>query len=105
MAVSDYVQELDLRRGVLARRFRDHATPRGGGRAVAQRRLVSMADPYLAALEATVRRRELVGPARRCAPGIDGRVSNAGVARYRELGQPALDRRSCAARRTTDLVA
>src|SRR5688500_11318965 len=43
VAVSDYVQELDLRRGVLTRRFR---TEDGECRRtrVAQRRLVSMAD-------------------------------------------------------------
>ena len=50
---SEYVQELDLRRGVLHRRFivEDAA---GGAPRVAQRRFVSMADPYLAALECTL---------------------------------------------------
>ena len=61
--MSGYVQELDLRRGVLLRRFT--VTDRQGRRtAVAQRRLVSMADPYLAGLEATFVALELVRPAR-----------------------------------------
>ena len=89
MAVSGYVQELDLRRGVLARRF---TVTDGQGRrtAVAQRRLVSMADPYLAGLEATFVALNWSG---RLAvrSGIDGRVRNDGVARYRGLGECHLD--------------
>ena len=62
--VDHYVQELDLRRGVLTRRFRVQDAA-GRRTAVAQRRFVSMADPYLACLDATVRRGELVGRADR----------------------------------------
>ncbi|MGZ4620060.1 MAG: trehalose-phosphatase, partial [Frankiaceae bacterium] len=50
--VDHYVQELDLRRGVLTRRFRVE-DPSGRRTAVAQRRFVSMADPYLACMDAT----------------------------------------------------
>ena len=50
--VDHYVQELDLRRGVLTRRFRVQDAA-GRRTAVAQRRAVSMADPYLACLDAT----------------------------------------------------
>jgi trehalose/maltose hydrolase-like predicted phosphorylase len=53
MTVVRYVLELDLRRGVLTRRFIVE-DPTGRRTGVAQRRLVSMADPYLAALDCTV---------------------------------------------------
>jgi len=89
MAVSGYVQELDLRRGVLARRF-TVTDGRGRRTAVAQRRLVSMADPYLAGLEATFVALNWSGRLE-VRSGIDGRVRNAGVARYRELGDCHLD--------------
>jgi trehalose/maltose hydrolase-like predicted phosphorylase len=81
--VTGYVQELDLRRGVLTRRF---VTTDAAGRRtrVAQRRLVSMADPYLAALDTTVVAENWSGwlTLRSC---LDGRVENSGVARYRGL--------------------
>ena len=87
-AVTGYVQELDLRRGVLTRRF---VTSDAAGRRtrVAQRRLVSMADPYLAALDTTVVAENWAGrlTVRSC---LDGRVENAGVARYRGLGSAHL---------------
>ncbi|MFB4277963.1 pyridoxamine 5'-phosphate oxidase family protein [Nonomuraea sp. MTCD27] len=78
-----YRHELDLRRGVLVRdlRWRD-----GDGRVtrVRQRRLVSMADPYLAALETTFTAENWSGPLRVRAT-LEGRVANDGVARYRDL--------------------
>jgi len=89
MAVSGYVQELDLRRGVLARRF-TVTDGRGWRTAVAQRRLVSMADPYLAGVEATFVALNWSGRLE-VRSGIDGRVRNGGVARYRELGDCHLD--------------
>ena len=58
LTVSGYVQELDLRRGVLSRRFVVE-DPEGRRTRVAQRQLVSMADPFLAALE----HRRALGPA------------------------------------------
>jgi trehalose/maltose hydrolase-like predicted phosphorylase len=89
MAVSGYVQELDLRRGVLLRRFT--VTDNSGRRtAVAQRRLVSMADPYLAGLEATFVALNWSGRLE-IRSGVDGRVRNGGVARYRGLGDRHLD--------------
>jgi trehalose/maltose hydrolase-like predicted phosphorylase len=88
MTVADYVQELDLRRGVLTRRFR--CTDAQGRRtAVAQRRLVSMADPYLAGMEATFVAENWSGRLE-VRSGLDGRVRNAGVARYRGLGDTHL---------------
>ena len=89
MAVSGYVQELDLRRGVLARRF-TVTDSRGRRTAVAQRRLVSMADPYLAGLEATFVPLNWSGRLE-VRSGIDGRVRNGGVARYDGLGGCHLD--------------
>ena len=89
MAVSGYLQELDLRRGVLLRRFT--VTDRRGRRtAVAQRRLVSMADPYLAGFEATFVALNWSGQLE-IRSGIDGRVRNGGVTRYRGLGDRHLD--------------
>jgi trehalose/maltose hydrolase-like predicted phosphorylase len=82
--VSDYVQELDLRRGVLSRRFR---VEDGSGRrtAVASRRLVSMADPYTAGIATTFVPENWSGPLV-VRSGVEGRVANTGVARYRGLG-------------------
>ncbi|MGA5765230.1 hypothetical protein [Nonomuraea bangladeshensis] len=79
----DYRQELDLRRGVLLRElaWRDDA---GRVTRVRQRRLVSMADPALAALETTLTAENWSGPLRVRAT-LDGTVTNHGVARYRDL--------------------
>lgn len=83
VAVSGYVQELDLRRGVLTRRFR-MTDPAGRRTTVAQRRLVSMADPYLAVLETTVVAEDWSGRLT-VRSGLDGRVENRGVPRYAGL--------------------
>ncbi|MCZ2849736.1 glycoside hydrolase family 65 protein [Modestobacter sp. VKM Ac-2978] len=83
VAVSDYVQELDLRRGVLTRRFRIE-DDEGRRTRVAQRRLVSMADPRLAALDCTLLAENWAGRLT-VRSGLDGRVTNGGVARYRGL--------------------
>ena len=75
--------ELDLRRGVLTRlaRVRDD-----GGRLthVTQRRLVSMDDPHLAALETTILPENWSGRLE-IRSLLDGTVTNSGVARYRAL--------------------
>ncbi|WP_051301435.1 glycoside hydrolase family 65 protein [Actinomadura rifamycini] len=78
----EYRQELDLHRGVLTRLFRW----RDGDRRfrVAQRRIVSMADPHLAALETTIVPENWSGTLE-VRSAVDGRVVNAGVARYRGL--------------------
>ncbi|MFI7626135.1 glycoside hydrolase family 65 protein [Microbispora rosea] len=78
-----YRQELDMRHAVLHRliRCRD---PEGRITSVRQRRLVSMADPYLAGLETIFTAENWSGPLR-VRSGLDGRVANRGVARYREL--------------------
>jgi alpha,alpha-trehalase len=79
--LAEYTLELDMRRGVLTRllRFRD-----GEGRrtTVSQRRLVSMDDPRIAALETTITPLGWSGELE-VLSAIDGRVQNGGVPRYR----------------------
>ncbi|GIH95777.1 glycoside hydrolase family 65 protein [Planobispora siamensis] len=79
----DYRQELDLRHGVLHRRFR-FRDEHGRVTAVRQRRLVSMADPHLAALETVFIAENWSGPLR-VRSALDGRVTNRGVRRYHDL--------------------
>ncbi|RJL34605.1 glycoside hydrolase family 65 protein [Bailinhaonella thermotolerans] len=81
--VTGYRQELDLRHGVLVREF----TRRDGqGRAtsVRQRRLVSMDDPHLAALETVLTPVNWSGVLE-VRSLLDASVRNEGVARYRDL--------------------
>jgi alpha,alpha-trehalase len=78
-----YQQELDLRRGVLTRelRYRDKV---GRQTSLTQRRLASMADPHLAALQVTITAEDWAGPVD-VRSGLDGEVANTGVGRYRDL--------------------
>jgi alpha,alpha-trehalase len=75
--------ELDLRRGVLTRlaRVRDEA---GRVTRLSQRRLVSMDDPHLAALETTIVSENWTGRLR-VRSLLDGSVTNSGIARYQAL--------------------
>ena len=93
VVVLAHVQELDLRRGVLTRRFLIE-DPRGRRTSVAQRRLVSMADPYLAALDCTLVPENWSG-ALTLRSGLDGRVTNGGVARYHGLSNQHLRLEDC----------
>ncbi|NIJ11778.1 trehalose 6-phosphate phosphatase [Saccharomonospora amisosensis] len=83
VTVLDYEQYLDMRRAVLVRRlrFRD-----GGGRttAVTQRRFVSMRFKHGCALEVTVVALDWSGRLE-LRSGLDGRVDNSLVERYRDL--------------------
>ncbi len=81
--VLEHRQDLDTRRGVLTRhtRFRD---PVGRVLAVTQRRLVSMHDRHVAALETTFLAENWSGRLEVRA-SLDGRAANSGVARYRDL--------------------
>src|SRR5574341_717190 len=74
---------LDLHEGTLTRhlRWQDHD---GRRTRVAQRRFVSMKEPHLAGLETTFTAENWSGNME-VRSGIDGRVTNAGVKRYREL--------------------
>ncbi|MFD0773704.1 glycoside hydrolase family 65 protein [Streptomonospora algeriensis] len=75
--------ELDLRRGVLTRTFQ---VCDGEGRTtrVRQRRLVSMAEPHLAALETELTPQDWSGTLT-VRSALDGAVANSGVERYRKL--------------------
>jgi trehalose/maltose hydrolase-like predicted phosphorylase len=79
----EYRQELDLRHGVLHRRFRVR-DPDGRLTTVRERRLVSMDDPHLAALQVTVIAENWAGHLE-IRSALDGQVANTGVARYRAL--------------------
>ncbi|GAA3166867.1 glycosyl hydrolase family 65 protein [Planomonospora alba] len=76
-------RRLDMLRGTLSWvvRVRDRA---GRTTCLEQRRLVSMDDPHLAALHVTVTPEDWSGPLE-VRSALDGRVVNAGVARYRDL--------------------
>ncbi|MGW1679647.1 glycoside hydrolase family 65 protein [Saccharopolyspora sp. NPDC002376] len=86
--VLDHEQELDLERAILVRRlrFRDE---RGRTTRVVQRRFVHMAEQHLAGLDTTLVAEDWSGNVTfRC--GIDGRVTNGGVDRYRPLNSQHL---------------
>ena len=80
----DHRQTLDLRRGMLTRRFRIR-DDRGRVLAVEQQRLVHMGTPHLAALR-TVFTAEDRPRTLEVESGLDGAVTNGNVARYRDLG-------------------
>jgi alpha,alpha-trehalase len=95
--ILDYRQALDVVNGVLRRqvRFRDKA---GRETSLHQRRLVHMRDPHLAALETTLTPHNWCGRVA-VRSALEGRVVNAGVARYRGLDNKhlvALETRSVA---------
>jgi alpha,alpha-trehalase len=81
--VDEYRQELDLRHGILTRRF-VFATPDGRRTRVAQRRFVHMGNPHAAGLATTFQPENWSGRVE-VETAIDGTVVNAGVARYRKL--------------------
>jgi trehalose/maltose hydrolase-like predicted phosphorylase/beta-phosphoglucomutase-like phosphatase (HAD superfamily) len=75
--------ELDMRHGTLVRQLR-WQDPEGRRTSVVQRRLVSMKDEHLAGLETTFTAENWSGTLE-VRSGLDGRVINAGVKRYRDL--------------------
>jgi trehalose/maltose hydrolase-like predicted phosphorylase/beta-phosphoglucomutase-like phosphatase (HAD superfamily) len=81
--VHEHRLELDLRRGTLTRRLRWQDSE-GRRTTVVQRRLVSMKDQHLAGLETTFEAENWSGTLE-VRSGLDGRVVNAGVKRYRDL--------------------
>ncbi|HEY8557421.1 MAG TPA: glycoside hydrolase family 65 protein, partial [Actinomycetes bacterium] len=87
--VLDHRLELDMRHGMLIRRltWRD---PEGRRTGVVQRRLVSMKDEHLAALETTFTAENWSGTLQ-VRSGLDGRVMNMGVKRYRDLNSRHLE--------------
>ncbi|MDH4094172.1 MAG: glycoside hydrolase family 65 protein [Betaproteobacteria bacterium] len=87
--ILEYRQALDLESGMLERhvRFRDAA---GRRTLLADRRLVHMAEPHLAALETEITAEDWRGPLE-VRSALDGRVENAGVPRYRDLARRHLE--------------
>jgi trehalose/maltose hydrolase-like predicted phosphorylase len=84
-----YRHELDIRNAVVARElcFRDSA---GRETTLLSRRFVSMADVHQAGIEWTLRPENWSGRVE-VITALDGRVTNRGVARYRELEGRHLD--------------
>lgn len=87
--VLSFNQELDIRHALLKRsiRFRD---PAGRHTRIEQRRLVSIEQQHLAALETLIHAEDWSG-AIEIRSALDGRVVNAGVERYRELNNRHLE--------------
>ena len=79
----DFSQELNLREATLSRILRVQDA-RGRVTRVDQRRFVSMSDPHAAGIE-TVLCAENWSGTLTIRSGIDGRISNAGVARYNDF--------------------
>lgn len=86
--ILDFRQELDIRRGLLVTtiRVRDKKQRET---TVVSRRLVHMAQPHRAAIEFTIRA-ENWSERVEVLSGLDGRVINAGVKRYRALANSHL---------------
>jgi trehalose/maltose hydrolase-like predicted phosphorylase len=89
LEVLDYRQELRLREGLLVRRFRVRDA-KGRVTAVESRRLVHMGKPHLAALEQSLTPENWSGELF-FRSGLDGSVTNAGVARYLQLNNKHLE--------------
>lgn len=87
--VDDYRQELDIRHGVLTRRF-TFEDEQGRRTRVAQRRFVHMGNPHVAGLQTTFEPENWSGRME-VRSAIDGTVTNAGVARYRKLAAQHLE--------------
>ena len=87
--VDDYRQELDLRQGVLTRIF-VLTDPEGRRTRIAQRRFVHMGNPHAAGLQTTFLPENWSG-SMHVESGLDGRIINAGVARYRKLNSRHLE--------------
>lgn len=92
--ILSYRQQLDLRRGVLLRRFRIRDAE-GRITAVAQRRLVAMHSPHVCGLETTIIAENWSGTLT-VRSALDGGVRNNGVARYRGLSGEHLEREHAA---------
>ena len=87
--ILDHRLELDLRQGTLVR-YLAWQEPDGRRTSVVQRRFVSMEDPHLAGLETAFTAENWSGRLE-VRSGLDGRVENAGVKRYRDLARRHLD--------------
>ena len=81
--VQDHHLELDMEHGTLIRRF-TWQDAQGRRTSVVQRRFVSREDEHLAGLETEFTAENWSGTIQ-VRSGLDGRVVNAGVKRYRDL--------------------
>jgi trehalose/maltose hydrolase-like predicted phosphorylase/beta-phosphoglucomutase-like phosphatase (HAD superfamily) len=81
--VLEHRLELDVRRGILTRKTRWEDAD-GRLTSMVQRRMVSMKDPHLAAMETVFTAENWTGTLEVWS-GLDGRVINSGVKRYRDL--------------------
>ncbi len=84
-----YRQELRMKEGLLAREIR-FRHDQGRVTVLRERRLVHMGNPHLAGLETTVTADNWSGRVE-FESGLDGRVINDGVARYRDLNNRHLE--------------
>ena len=84
-----YRQDLDLRRGVLVRRIR-FEDDQGRRTTVKERRIVSMSDMHLGALELTLLA-ENWSDSVKVRSAIDGRIVNAGAKLYRKFNNQHLE--------------
>jgi trehalose/maltose hydrolase-like predicted phosphorylase len=89
LEVLQYRQELDLQKGILERRLRVRDS-RGHETSLRSRRLVHMRHQHLAAIQWELTPENWSGRLR-IRSGLDGSITNDGVARYRELNQNHLD--------------
>ncbi|WMJ73014.1 glycosyl hydrolase family 65 protein [Cytophagaceae bacterium ABcell3] len=87
--VKSYLQELDLKNGILSRNI-TFVDVDNRETTLVTRRIVSMADPHLAAIEWTLTPHNWSGKIH-FKSAIDGRVTNNGVARYRALSSKHLN--------------
>lgn len=87
----EYHQELDLREGLLVRRFRVRDLE-GRITSIESRRLVHMGEPNLAAIEWRLTPENWCGDIV-VSSGLDASVTNEGVARYRQLSGKHLELR------------
>ncbi len=89
MEILEYRQELDMKRGLLLRKvlFSDS---QGKRTTLSERRMVSMAEPHLAALELVFTPENWSGEVE-FRSALDGQVINDGVPRYRGLNSKHLD--------------
>jgi alpha,alpha-trehalase len=87
--ILEFLQELDLRRGVLQRRVRLR-DEKGRITSLSERRFVHMREPQLAGLEITVTAENWSGELTARA-ALDGTVENRGVERYRQLASKHLE--------------
>jgi trehalose/maltose hydrolase-like predicted phosphorylase len=87
--IRSYRQELDLQHGVLIRAL-VHRDPAGRSTRITSRKLVSRAQPHLAALETTIEALDWSGPLH-AESAVDGQVTNTGVAEYQAMANRHLE--------------